>query len=89
MEFPPLSHFQFKYEAPLVLKTLYTQWMIEEGFLATTAYYASYAHTRSVGRKYLNTDDKVFKKIKEAIETNHPERLLKGSVCHSRFSRLT
>ena len=40
----PLGHFDFKYDNPLVLKTLFTQLMLEKGFLASTAFYASFAH---------------------------------------------
>lgn len=84
----PLGHFAFKHEKPLVLKTLFTQWMLEEGFLATTAFYACYAHQEKHISSYLNSADKVMKKIKVAVDSGNPEKFLKGKVCHSGFQRL-
>ena len=43
----PLLHFSFKYKNPLVYKTLFIEWMLDEGVLATTAFYATYAHKQS------------------------------------------
>jgi glutamate-1-semialdehyde 2,1-aminomutase len=85
----PLGHFSFEYENPLVLKTLFTQLMLEKGFLATTAFYASYAHRAEHIKKYLTAVDEVFGFISEAIEEGHPEKHLKGSVCNAGFERLT
>jgi glutamate-1-semialdehyde aminotransferase/spore coat polysaccharide biosynthesis protein SpsF (cytidylyltransferase family) len=84
----PLSHFTFEYKNPLVLKTLFTQEMLELGFLATTAYYASYAHKPQHIKKYLEACDKVFGLISDAIKNGNPDRLLNGPVCHSGFKRL-
>jgi hypothetical protein len=85
----PLGHFSFEYENPMVLKTLFTQLMLEKGYLATTAFYASYAHKREHVDKYLAAVDEVFGFISEAIEGGHPEKHLKGPVCHAGFGRLT
>jgi glutamate-1-semialdehyde 2,1-aminomutase len=41
----PLSHFSIKTYDPLAAQTYYTQLMLEDGFLAGKAFYASYAHT--------------------------------------------
>jgi len=85
----PLSHFAFEYEKPLVLKTLFTQRMLESGFLATTAFYASYAHKPELVQLYLKACDQTFLFIAEALEKGEPEKFLKGPVCHSDFKRLT
>ncbi len=85
----PLSHFSFVYKNPLVLKTLFTQKMLETGFLATTAFYASYAHKKELIGSYLEACDKAFSLIAKAVESGEPEKLLKGPVCHSGFKRLT
>jgi hypothetical protein len=85
----PLGHFSFKYDKPLVLKTLYTQIMLEKGYLATTAYYASYAQSKDDVRKYLIATKDAFTKISDAIKAGNTEKLLKGPVCHSGFTRLT
>ncbi len=85
----PLGHFSFEYENPLVLKTLFTQLMLEKGYLATTAFYASYAHKREHIDRYLAAADEAFAFISKAIEEGEPEKYLKGLVCHSGFKRLT
>ena len=85
----PLGHFDFKYENPLVLKTLFTQMMLENGFLASTAFYASYAHREEHVERYIEMSDDVFKLIAESIDKGGPEKFLKGPVCHAGFKRLT
>jgi len=84
----PLSHFSFDYDNPLILKTLYTQLMLNEGFLATTAFLAAFSHKKEHVQKYLNATDKVFAIIAESIKKGNPEKYLKGPVCHSEFKRL-
>lgn len=84
----PLGHFSFEYEKPLVLKTLFTQLMLEKGFLATDAFYASYAHKEKHIDKYLQAVDEVFSFISKAIKEGNPERHLKGPVCYAGFKRL-
>lgn len=85
----PLGHFDFKHEKPLVLKTLFTQKMLELGFLATNAYYASFAHKGSHIKSYIEACGKAFVFIAEAVKSGEPEKYLKGPVCHSGFKRLT
>lgn len=85
----PISHFSFQCNNPLVLKTLFTQLMLERKFLATTAFYSSFAHKDKDIDDYLKAVDEVFAFIKKAIAKGNPEKYLKGSVCHSGFKRLT
>ena len=85
----PLGHFEFKYEHPLVLKTLFTQYMLESGFLASTAFYASYAHKDEYIEHYVKSTDDAFAFISQTIKEGKPEKYLKGPVCHSGFRRLT
>lgn len=84
----PLGHFDFQREKHLVLKTLFTQLMLEKGFLATNAFYASFAHRDSDVRRYLRAVDQAFGLIASAVKSGNPEPSLKGPVCHSGFSRL-
>jgi glutamate-1-semialdehyde 2,1-aminomutase len=84
----PLSHFSFNHPEPLVLKTLYTQNMLEQGFLATTGLYSSYAHKDEHIQKYLKAGDAAFELISNAIKSGNPQKYLKGPVCHSGFKRL-
>jgi len=85
----PLSHFTFEYKEPLVLKTLFTQLMLERGFLASTAFYSSYAHKDDHVVSYLRSVDESFSFISHAVKDGNPEKHLKGPVCHSGFRRLT
>ncbi len=85
----PLGHFNFIYKEPLVLKTLFTQLMLEKGFLASTAFYASYAHKEEHVNEYLKAVEETFSFIAQAVKKGNPENFLKGPVCHSGFKRLT
>jgi len=86
----PLGHFYFNYgDNSLILKTLFTQLMLEKGFLATTAFYASYAHKEEYVENYLKAVDEVFAFISKTIQKGNPEKYLKGPVCHAGFRRLT
>lgn len=84
----PLSHFSFENDALLVLKTLFTQLMLDRGFLATTALYVSYAHKDNHIKKYFEAVDESFGFIKGALEQGNPIKYLSGGVCHSGFKRL-
>ncbi|MDD5194078.1 MAG: aminotransferase class III-fold pyridoxal phosphate-dependent enzyme [Candidatus Omnitrophica bacterium] len=85
----PLGHFSFQYDKPLELKTLFTQLMLAKGFLATNAFYASYAHKEEHVQKYLSAVGEAFAFIAKAIKKGNPAKFLKGPVCHSGFKRLT
>lgn len=85
----PMSHFEFLYEEPLVLKTLFTQEMLKRGYLATNAFYASFAHSNEDVEEYLNMVDECFGIIKDGIRRECIPKLLEGDVCQSGFQRLT
>lgn len=83
----PMVHFEFKYEEPLVYKTFFTQEMLKRGYLASTAIYASYAHTNEIVTAYLDAVEDVFGLIQEQ-KLNKGMPQLDGEVCHSGFQRL-
>ena len=85
----PLSHFDFEYPNALVLKTLFTQEMLKRGYLATNAFYTSYAHKAEDINGYLNAVDEVFAYISKAINENNAESLLDGPICQTGFQRLS
>lgn len=85
----PLSHFTFPVEQKQVAKTLFTQLMLERGFLASTAFYATYAHQEGHIESYLPAVQEVFAHIAEALERNTILAQLKGPVAHAGFKRLT
>lgn len=84
----PLAHFEFKHNKSLVLKTLFAQYMLEKGFLASSSFYASYAHKGKELNSYLLAVGEVFKVIAKILSKGNPEKFLKGPVCHSGFKRL-
>jgi len=85
----PLGHFSFEYENAQAVKTLLIQTMLEKGFLTSTAFYASLAHTEKIVAEYLAALDETFNTLKKAIDTNGVEKQLQGPVAQSGFRRLT
>lgn len=85
---PSMPTMSIKEDNPLVIKTIFTQEMLKKGFLATTAIYVSFAHTKKIVDQYLKAVDQVFKKISKALKKGALEKMLEGPVCHSGFKRL-
>jgi glutamate-1-semialdehyde aminotransferase len=86
----PLAHFSFLGEKSLVLKTLFTQSMLEKGFLASTSFYSSYSHKKEDIDLYEKALNETFEFIGDIINNNElPDKYLKTTVCQSGFKRLT
>ncbi len=85
----PLGHFGFKHKNPLALKTLFVQEMLEQGFLATTGFYVSFAHKQEHVDSYIKAVDKAFASISSALKAGDLEKRLKGPIAHPGFKRLT
>lgn len=83
----PLSHFDFK-DDPLVLKTLFTQTMLEKGFIAGNSIYTCAAHTDKILELYFKAVEESFDTIASAVKEGNYKALLNGPVCHSGFKRL-
>ncbi len=79
----------FKYPNAQEIKTLFTQEMLNRGYLVTGSVYVCYAHTTEHVRQYLNAVDEVFGILSQAITDNKVAKMLKGPVAHSGFQRLT
>jgi glutamate-1-semialdehyde 2,1-aminomutase len=86
--FPCLAHLGFEHEKSEALRTLYTQWMLDKGFLAGAAFYPSLAHTTEVVEKFAAAVDEVFGQIADALRRDRVEESLRGPVAHARFRRL-
>lgn len=86
---PAMSHFAFEHENAQTIRTLFTQLMLERGFLTTSGFYANYAHQPSHVESYFLAVDEAFAIIAKAIERNEVESLLKGPAAHTGFYRLT
>ncbi len=85
----PMSHFDFELEQKSSIKAYFIQLMLEQGFLASTAYYAMYAHTAKHVELYLHAIDLTFIKIKEALHEGNIAKRLKGQPSSNGFKRLT
>lgn len=86
---PPLSHFDVEGPDGKALQTLFTQRMLERGFLASGRYYATYAHRDEHIAAYLEAVRDVFRELAEAAAKGDVQRRLGGPVAHSGFRRLT
>ncbi|MGA2331291.1 MAG: aminotransferase class III-fold pyridoxal phosphate-dependent enzyme [Syntrophales bacterium] len=86
---PPLSHFNLIGNDAQATHTLFTQLMLERGFLAGRAFYSTYAHQDEHIESYLNAVDEIFGIIVESLYRGNIRALLKGPVAHTGFHRLT
>jgi glutamate-1-semialdehyde 2,1-aminomutase len=86
--FPCLSQFAFAHKQSQELKTLFTQFMIEEGFLAGTGFYPTMAHNAEILSKYGLALDRVFSKLSKIIETDSIAKSMSGAPAQKTFARL-
>ena len=86
---PTLASFSLDYgEQSQALITLFTQEMLDRGYLATGLFYGTYAHTPQIIEEYLLALDEVFGVLATAIKSDEVHQRLRGPVAHSGFSRL-
>ena len=87
---PPLPAFLFQYPEAAIMKTLFTQILLEKGYLASSSVYMTYAHTDPLLDSYAEAVAEAFSEISFLLKKG-PEILaqrLEGPVAHSGFSRL-
>ncbi len=85
----PLSHFGFLDENPQMLKALFVQTMLEEGFLASTSFYVMYAHQERHVEAYLKAVDRTFALLAKHKNDPNLRSMLRGQPSASGFARLT
>ena len=85
---PALVNFNIPVEKWLKYKTLITQEMLKEGYLATNSIYVCTEHTGEVVDKYFEKLQPLFKIIKDCENGQNIDDLLEGPVCHAGFKRL-
>ena len=85
----PLPTFIFEYEESQALHTLFTQEMLDRGYLASKSVYVSYAHNEDNVGRFMESVDEVFGIVRNTIDQNNVEDLLKGPIAHTGFKRLT
>jgi glutamate-1-semialdehyde 2,1-aminomutase len=87
---PPLPAFTFQSPHAAVLKTLFTQFLMEQGYLASSSVYVTYAHTEPLLDHYAESVSAAFMEISFLLKNDqeHLVQHLQGPVAHSGFSRL-
>ena len=85
----PLSDFAIQHEQSRAAQTLFTQIMLQKGFLASRAFYPTYAHRDEHLESYLVALREAFLMIAEALKSNNLMSKLKGPIAHAGFKRLT
>ena len=86
---PSLNHFSLDYEYELILTTLFTQIMLEKGYLAWNQFKPSFAHQKHHVEKYLAAVTDTFATLAEAIIQGDAASRLKGPPARLGFYRLT
>lgn len=85
---PALTGFSFESENNLAYKTLITQEMLANGYLAGNSVYVCTEHSPAVLDGYFAGLDPIFGLIRECEEGRDVMALLKGPVSHGGFKRL-
>jgi glutamate-1-semialdehyde 2,1-aminomutase len=85
---PALTGYTFKSDNALAYKTLITQEMLAQGYLAGNSVYVSTTHTSDIVNGYFEALDPIFAVIKECEDGRDVSSLLKGPVAHDGFKRL-
>ena len=84
-----LPTFFFLTTSPLAHKTLFTEKMLQLGFLASTAFYATTAHTNGIVAAYEQAVFEVFEYISRLRAADiSPQSHLEGVCCSPTFKRL-
>ncbi len=86
---PPLGHVTFEAPDSRMVRTLFTQLMLDRGYLAKDAFYAMYAHTDAHVDGYIAACADAFGILAGALKTDTVAKLLRGPVAHAGFQRLT
>lgn len=86
--YPCLAHFSFDHDDANLLKTLYTQFMLDEGFLAGPSIYPTLGHSASIVEAFGEAMDKVFASLGDSIAKGDYRKRLRGPEAHTGFRRL-
>jgi glutamate-1-semialdehyde aminotransferase len=72
-----------------IVRTLFTQEMLDRGFLANANCYPSLSHDRSILQEYIAAVDDALSVIRRALSAGDAGARLRGPVAQRGFSRLT
>ena len=83
-----MSHFQFEAKEKQEMKAYFIQLMLNKSILASTLFYAMFAHTVENVEIYNDAVDQAFAEIRAAVEAGALNRRLKGLPSATGFQRL-
>ncbi|MFG0261187.1 MAG: aminotransferase class III-fold pyridoxal phosphate-dependent enzyme, partial [Novipirellula sp. JB048] len=86
---PELAILNFDHREAAALTTLMTARMLDRGYLASSAFNATFAHQARHVASYLEALDDVFAELAVAIRSGDVAKYYGGPVKHTGFSRLT
>jgi len=86
---PSLNHFSIDHKDELLLTTLFTQVMLEKGYLAYNQFKPSFSHQQHHVEKYLADVEGTFRFLAGVIEKGDIASYLKGPPAKRGFYRLT
>ena len=84
----PMGHFTFEDPRHPAMKAYFIQRMLDRGILASTLFYAMYAHENKHVDFYLKAMDFAFAELADALKRGDIEKRLKGQPSVSGFKRL-
>ena len=84
---PSIKSFEIKSKHWLKYKTLISQEMLKEGFLAGNTVYACIDHNDKIIKKYLNCLDKIFNIISNCEKNGQIDMMLETSICQTGFKK--
>jgi glutamate-1-semialdehyde 2,1-aminomutase len=85
---PSLCHFSFEHEQEPMLTTLFTQLLLDKGYLAYNQFKPSFAHTDEHVDRYLSRVGEAFAILAQGLAQNDLLSRLKGPVAQRGFYRL-
>jgi glutamate-1-semialdehyde 2,1-aminomutase len=87
-DFAPLSRFAFDVADAQPVRTLFTQLMLDRGFLATNSFYAMYAHQPEHVSQYGAAVLECLHLLRQAVDGGSVHSQLRGPIAHTGFQRL-
>lgn len=88
-EMPPLSHLGFEHPDGQAVRTLYTQLMLDRGYLDNGTFYATCAHQPELLARWSADCLDAFAELAVAVKRDRLRAELRGPVAHLGFERLT
>lgn len=87
---PALTHIEFDYgDASAAVRTLFSQHLLDAGYLAGGAFYPTLAHDLGIIEDYLRAADRALALIARSLDRGSVESDLRGPIAHAGFQRLT